>query len=87
MTNGQGTNKTMPKPKKDLAARRASRIAEAIGDEPTYEEDFDSEATLSDLKERKKELFKAYGKAKGAEKDKLVEELKEVEKKIAKLSK
>lgn len=71
---------------KEKAKNRVARIEKAIGDEDLekkeYEAEFDKQVSLDDLKARKKEIAKEYAKSKD---DSLIEELKEIEKKIMKL--
>lgn len=73
---------------KDKIKEREARMKKAMGDEDLekkeYESEFDNAVTLDELKARKKEIAKEYAKSKD---DSLIEELKEIEKKIMKLEK
>lgn len=71
---------------KDKVKEREARMKKAMGDEDLekkeYEEAFEAEVTLDELKARKKEIAKEYADTKD---EALIEELKEIEKKIMKL--
>jgi len=73
---------------KDKIKDREARMKKAMGDEDLekkeYEAEFDSAVTLDELKAKKKQIMKEYAKT---DDDSLIEELKQIEKKIMELEK
>lgn len=72
-------------PNKERFKDRERRMAKAMGDEDLYKEDFEKEASIKDLRDKKEKLEQEAKKAKGDRKESLGEQIKEIADKIADL--